>query len=207
MSKRTKQMIMTVLGTFLTGSLGLLVWHWLQPDPLPLAPASRPVVSRNRQQPVSPAHNAEPQGNGANADQTPAVVPTVPVAGNLLALTTERAKVDTLKVLVTAADLNAKLGKTGAGASRPVVAPPPVPPLPELPAPAAPLAASPRIVSGPPRVVSIYGVNGSISATIRHKGKLSTLRNGERFNGGTAMITRNGVQIRSGKTTTLLDFE
>ncbi|QAZ66119.1 type IV pilus biogenesis protein PilP [Solidesulfovibrio carbinolicus] len=86
------------------------------------------------------------------------------------------------------------------------VAPAPQPQmlLPELPKP---VAAKPNEAA--PVVVSIQGVDGHASATIRSSaGSLVTVRPGDKFGGGViASVSRNGVLVRRGNTSTALAFE
>ncbi|WP_157137646.1 type IV pilus biogenesis protein PilP [Solidesulfovibrio carbinoliphilus] len=60
-----------------------------------------------------------------------------------------------------------------------------------------------------PVVVSMQGMDGRTSATIRgSSGRLQTVRPGDPFEGGVVnTITREGVLVRRGNTSTTLTFE
>lgn len=65
----------------------------------------------------------------------------------------------------------------------------------------------PRRRSGP-SVVSVQGVDGRLSADIRTSdGRVVTVKNGERFNGGVLVVSRKGVSVRKSGALTRIPFE
>lgn len=96
---------------------------------------------------------------------------------------------------------------------------------PKMPAPAAPLslpiaaltppsgAVSPPVAQVAskrvdPAVLSVQGVDGELTATIRSGGKQITVRKGQKFgNGVISEISRTAVTVRNGKQTVTLPFE
>ena len=65
----------------------------------------------------------------------------------------------------------------------------------------------PKRRSGP-SVVSVQGVDGRLSADIRTSdGRIVTVKNGERFNGGVLVVSRKGVSVRKSGALTRIPFE
>lgn len=65
----------------------------------------------------------------------------------------------------------------------------------------------PKRRSGP-TVVSVRGVDGRLSAEIRTSdGRVVTVKNGERFNGGVLVVSRKGVSVRRNGDLTRIPFE
>lgn len=65
----------------------------------------------------------------------------------------------------------------------------------------------PKRRSGP-SVVSVQGVDGRLSADIRTSdGRVVTVKNGERFNGGVLVVSRKGVSVRKSGALTRIPFE
>lgn len=65
----------------------------------------------------------------------------------------------------------------------------------------------PKRRSGP-SVVSVQGVDGRLSADIRTSdGRVVTIKNGERFNGGVLVVSRKGVSVRKSGALTRIPFE
>lgn len=123
---------------------------------------------------------------------------TIPVSGNLAELSELRAINETLEERLKVAEKEAKLNELqGKAITSNIV----------IPAPSQ-LQKESRAIAKPVRVVSIQGVNGKLTATIRTANDtLVTVSQKERFAGGTTEISRSGVVIRSGRSTKTLSFE
>lgn len=206
-TKGTKIIGGVVLLALLGGGGAHLWWTTQQPSPLP--PVAMPKNPSARQSaPTKPKSAAEKPENKS----TPAVV-DIPVAGNLGRVTQLKAQLDELKLETQIEELQARKKQlTAPPSSAPMLAAK----LPDLPLQALtpPKAAtsvpatlpSPR--SGKTAVVSVQGVEDDVTAVLRTRAGLVTVRRGARFGGGTVShISRQGVTIRTGNTTTTLRFE
>lgn len=130
---------------------------------------------------------------------------TIPVSGSLAVITELRAVSHSLEEQLSIAEKQAKLNELQMKAVTLTPANLMVPvPSPSQKANIATPPKRPREV----RVVSVQGINGKLSATIRtaEDTLVTVLQNG-RFAGGTAEISRSGVNIRSGRSTKTLTFE
>lgn len=131
------------------------------------------------------------------------IADSVPQAGNLAQLTSLRADLEVVKLQAQIAKEREKL----------------LPKQPSLPAVKPQIAmpeslkstseAKPPALQSSPVVVSVQGVDGHASATIRTRhGGLVTVRVGQRFADGViASVTRSGVQVRSGRNISTIAFE
>lgn len=143
--------------------------------------------------------------SSAQKQETAAVPVTLeaPVSGNLAQITALRAKLDQVKV---EAAISQELEKI-----QPKVLPTAPPQSPATPTPAPQLQlrlSEPTAPHASPAVVSVQGLDGHASATIRTDGKTVVVRPGDRFNGGIVKtVSRSGVTIQRGKSTTNLTFE
>lgn len=108
-----------------------------------------------------------------------------------------------LEQQVKIAELEQKL-KEARNPVIPVVAPAPEIVLPPLEPPA---EKKPKPSSGPV-VLSVQGVAGKLSATIRTSGgEVVTVEHGRRFGGGVLCVTRDSVLIRTGASTRAVPFK
>lgn len=108
-----------------------------------------------------------------------------------------------LEQQVKIAELEQKL-KEARNPVIPVVAPAPEIVLPPLEPPA---EKKPKTSSGPV-VLSVQGVAGKLSATIRTStGEVVTVEHGRRFGGGVLCVTRDSVLIRTGASTRAVPFK
>ena len=128
---------------------------------------------------------------------------SVPQAGNLAQLTSLRANLELAKVQAQIAKEQEKLlpKQPSLPAVKPQIA---------IPEPAKyPSEAKPSARQSSPVVVSVQGVDGHASATIRTRhGDLVTVRAGQRFaDGVVASVTRSGVQVRNGRNISTIAFE
>ncbi|MEG2005775.1 MAG: type IV pilus biogenesis protein PilP, partial [Bilophila sp.] len=163
--------------------------------------------------PEAPDENKEvpPLAEPVVADATTKPSEPIALSGSQRVLTALRAELEERKLQVAISEQLAKLEKTSAPASVPVVVPAPqLPPLPELPGTAA-LPGNRRPAH--PVVVSVQGLSGkALSANIRlSSGRLMTAHQGDHVsgnNGGTVVsISRDGVKLRRGGTIETLPFE
>ena len=123
---------------------------------------------------------------------------SVPQSGNLGRMTELRADLEEVKVKVAIEQEKEKLNS-----KKTTPAPQPQVILPEPPKP----VVKPKEAS--PVVISIQGMDGHASATIRSStGSLVTVRPGDKFGGGViAAVNRTGVWVRRGNSSTTLAFE
>ncbi len=185
-----------------------VLWGW-QEAKLPPAPKVPPKSQTKDVASVSapaPAkHNGSAPASAPKEAQASEVPPftvdadTVPKAGNLGKMTSLRGNLEEVRLQVAIAQEKEKLlPKQAAPAPQPQML------LPELPKP---VVAKPKEAA--PVVVSIQGVDGHASATIRSSaGSLVTVRPGDKFGGGViASVSRNGVLVRRGNALTALALE
>lgn len=188
----------------------LAVSQWMSPPPPPL-PQSSPKAPKSPA--VKPGKDAStpspletqiktPESSTPNNAQGEAVSkadPPVPVAGNLGVITTLRAQLEEMRIQAAIAQEREKLQPKAAPVQSQAIA------LPELPR----STLAPKAKEASPVVVSIQGVDGRSTATIRlGSGQLVSLKPGDRFAGGVvSAIDRRGVSIRRGHTSTVLAFE
>jgi type IV pilus biogenesis protein PilP len=192
---------------------GWAIWGWQEtklPPPPKLPPKSqtKDVASVSAPAPArstgpSLSASAPKEAQAEESEIPPFTVAatkadSLPKSGNLEKMTSLRADLEEVRLKVAIAQEKEKLlPKQPAPASRPQVM---------LPEPPKPLAAKPREAS--PVVVSIQGVDGHASATIRSAGNLVTVRPGDRFGGGViTAVNRTGVWVRRGNSSTALAFE
>ena len=147
-----------------------------------------------------------PSGNRASVQPAPvvrnkpakqAVLPQLPVAGNLEELTRLQAEIEEGLLRKKLAELpgkNAMLLTGTASHDARQEAPKPEPVMP---------AFEPK-----PTVVSVQGVDGQLSVTLRDRGALATFRTGERCSAGKiTRITRDAVVLQGRNGTERLVFE
>ncbi|MFZ5425404.1 MAG: type IV pilus biogenesis protein PilP [Thermodesulfobacteriota bacterium] len=200
---------LAVLSLLFMGHLALSTWLAPPPPPVPVASkapkASRPPAAQATQAKGAAdtrESGAKSEGQPSAPPATGAAVPGVPVAGNLAVITTLRAQLEELRIQAAIAQEREKM------LPKPVVvsaAQPKTLDLPEIPTPQ--LEQKPRRTS--PMVVSVQGVDGQSTATVRlQSGELVSVRPGDRFNGGVVgSVSRSGVTIRRGGASTTLAFE
>lgn len=188
----------------------LIIRSWQEPQLPP--PASAPktsakiqtkeVASRADALPAS-APKGSKEGEAPGIEMQPVAVKeagaiSVPQSGNLGRMTELRADLEEMKVIVAIEQEKEKLNsKKNTPAPQPQVI------LPEPPK----TVVKPREAS--PVVISIQGVDGHASATIRSSsGSLVTVRPGDKFGGGViTAVNRTGVLVRRGNSSTTLAFE
>lgn len=192
----------------MVGAGGACLW-WTTRQPSPLPPVAMPKNKPVRQ--AAPAKSKDAAEKPENKS-TPAVV-EIPVAGNLGRVTQLKAQLDELKLETQIEELQARKKQLAASPSS---APTLAAKLPELPLQelTPPRAATPAPAALPPSrsvktaVVSVQGVESDVTAVLRTRNGLVTVRRGTRFGGGTVShISRHGVTIRTGNNTTTLRFE
>lgn len=177
----------------LIGFVTVQGWQEVQRPPAPIPPKSQP----QKIEPVS----------SVPAQATPAPVSTeitglVPQSGNLGRMTSLRAQLEEAKLLAQIAQEQEKL------IPKQPSQPPPQPQV-VLSEPAKPTEVKQVRQNTSPVVLSIQGMDGHASATIRNSsGTLVTVRPGERFGSGiVASVSRSGVQVKHGNNISTLSFE
>jgi len=124
---------------------------------------------------------------------------------NTASLTALRSALTEAQLFVQLKELENKIKELARSSAPtvPVVAAPPAPAT-----PVAPMTQTVPKESGAPRVVSIQGIDGKRSATIRAGGKLVTVLPGQNFAGGLIVaIDKHGVRLQRGGKTQSLPFE
>ena len=171
------------------------------PPPAKAATGNQPIPAPKPVQ-AGPENKSKPTGDPGNGAAPAPTSPEQKGAGNLAVLTLLRAELEEAKLRTAIAQERDKMVTKAPAA---VLAPPPA-------VQAAPPPLAPKTPEKPretaPIVVSVQGVDGSTTATIRAKGKHATVRVGENYGGGiVSSITRDGVAVKSGKTITTYHFE
>lgn len=183
--------------------MGLLAKDKLfQPPPPPSLPqtAKKPSMSKDAARTPSPKDapaKTDAPGHAASTGAAPNPGQSGPVAGNLGVITGLRAQLEEVRLRAAIAQEAEKIQPK---------APPQVQAQPVV---AIPEASKPQAAGKPkPVILSIQGMDGRPTATVRHGSEVVSLRAGDRFNGGVvASIDRTGVSIRRGHSTTSLPFE
>ncbi len=165
-----------------------------QAAPAATAAQSTSSVSSAKPLPVAQLPVAQPATAGIEA--------TVPQSGKLERMTELRANLEEVKLQVAIEQEKEKLAP-----KQPVAAKPPVslvPPAASLPEPP---KEKPKFLS--PVVLSVQGVDGHASATVRSAaGELVTVRPGDKLSGGVvASVSRDGIRVKRGNSTTTITFE
>ena len=157
--------------------------------------------------PVAPP--ARPAALPAPSPQKPATSNAdAPLAGNLGTITDLRAQLQEKQIRQALSEIDAKLA--GAVPSSPGVAVLTPDDLARMVAPEHSERETSAVVPSPsrPTVVSIQGVDGKLSATLRSGGKLVTVRAGQKVAGGTVTaVSRDRVTMRNSRGVEPLTFE
>lgn len=172
-----------------------------------LPPGPGPKTSASLQAPVMPdQRRSAPQiPSGGKAPTQPSSVaqtqkqtnqpalPQLPVAGNLEELTRLQAEIEEGLLRKKLAELPGKNALPLTGTAR-QEAPKPDPVMP--------------VFEPKPTVVSVQGVDGLLTVTLRDRGAVATFRTGERCSAGKiTRITRDAVVLQGGNGTERLLFE
>lgn len=159
--------------------------------------AGNPPEPRAKPVPAAPESKPKPAGEPTKGAPVPLSDQS---AGNLAVLTSLRAELEETKLRTAIAQEKEKQISKAPVA---VLAPPPA--VQGTPPPARTPEKSRETA---PVVVSVQGVDGSTTATIRARGKLTTVKVGENFGGGiVSSITRDGVAVKTGKSVITYRFE
>lgn len=187
-----------------------------RPVVAPVAPpAATAVVAAPKQTEPAPAvvaQVAQPAAQALVAPAPPVAAPheapdtraVAPVSGSLARITALRAQLEEARVL---ANIEAERARLRASLTPAPVVPPALqlPPM-ELP-PRKGMAPMSSATSSAPRVFSVHGIDGSMSATVRTGKGLRSIRVGDQIEGGAVVsISRDGVAVRQGSRTTLMPF-
>lgn len=170
----------------------------LLPGPGPKTSASlqAPVMpGQQRSAPQTPSGNkAQPASVAQTRNQTSQpTLPQLPVAGNLEELTRLQAEIEEGLLRKKLAELPGKNALPLTGTAR-QEAPKPEPVMP--------------VFEPKPTVVSVQGVDGQLTVTLRDRGAVATFRTGERCSAGKiTRITRDAVVLQGGNGTERLFFE
>lgn len=205
-TKKKLQMLAAVLlGMACLGVAGLIPFQKFGSSPAPsFPPAVRPA------QPVAkPKTPAKPKDTAATPREAAGKGPMVHQAQNspstLGELSRYRGQKIILEQQVRIAELEQRLKDISQGAKKPeIILPDLMPPKSKEKPVAAPVAAPKR----EPVVVSVQGVAGKLTATIRtSEGRIVTVKNGGAFGGGILQVTRKGVSVRRNGKLSSIPFE
>lgn len=202
-TKRTK-IIWGILLVLLLAFAGLL---WTRQTPVPsVPPVPRDVPVKKKAAPAKANKKDNTDKDAAATPDAPADAGTVVapiVAGNLGRITELRALEEELTLEAKIAKLKKEKEEASRSPSVPTLSLPSLtPPASPSPAPAVPRAASSLMV------ISVQGVGGKLSATIRTGSGQVVVHKGSRL--GEAVVTdisRQAVTIRRGGKTSTLPFE
>lgn len=200
-TKRAK-IIWGILLVLLLAFAGLL---WTQRTPTPMPPAPRDMPAKKKAAPTK----ADKTGKDAAAPDAPADAGTVVapiVAGNLGRITELRALEEELTLEAKIAKLKKEKEEASRSPSVPMLSLPSLTP-PASPSPAPAVERRPA-GSGGLLVISVQGVAGRLSATVRTGSGQVVVHKGSRL--GEAVVTdisRQAVTIRRGGKTSALPFE
>lgn len=205
LTKRTK-IIWGILLVLLLAFAGLLWTQQTSSPPAPPAPRDVPVKKKAAPTKADKTdkNTAAAATPDAPADAGMVVAPIV--AGNLGRITELRALEEELTLEAKIAKLKREREEASRSPSVPTLS------LPSLTPPASPShapAAAPRPSgSGGLRVISVQGVAGRLSATVRTGSGQTIVRKGSRLGDSVVTeISRQGVTIRRGGKTSTLPFE
>lgn len=203
-TKRAK-IIWGILLVLLLAFAGLL---WTQRTPTPMPPAPRDMPAKKKAAPTKTDNAgkdaAAPAGSDTPADAGMAAVPIV--AGNLGRITELRALEEELTLEAKIAKLKKEKEEASRSPSVPMLSLPSLTP-PASPSPAPAVERRPA-GSGGLLVISVQGVAGRLSATVRTGSGQVVVHKGSRL--GEAVVTdisRQAVTIRRGGKTSTLPFE
>lgn len=204
-TKKKLQMLAAVLlGMACLGVAGFILFQKFGSSSASLPPAVRPA------QPVAkPKTPAKPKDTAATPREAAGKGPMVHQAQNspstLGELSRYRGQKIILEQQVRIAELEQRLKDISQGAKKPeIILPDLMPPKSKEKPVAAPVAAPKR----EPVVVSVQGVAGKLTATIRtSEGRIVTVKNGGAFGGGILQVTRKGVSVRRNGKLSSIPFE
>ena len=205
--KLTKKQAILLIGGFSAVCIaGVAGWFVLGQKESP-APRPRPALTKKAPAATATIGTRQRENEERKAAAAPAVAPapSAPVASDttLGDLTRLRGLKRVLQQEAEIADLRKRLAE----AQQPVVATPIPQPTIKLPPLDDPDVKKPKRRSGP-SVVSVQGVDDHLSADIRTSdGRVIAVKNGERFNGGTLVVSRKGVSVRRNGDLTRIPFE
>ena len=201
-------LLAAVMAPFAVG-VWLVPYFHSRPGP-GMSAAVRPVAPPARPAALPAPSPQKPATSNADAptERQPLPLPNVPVAGNLGTITDLRAQLQEKQIRQALSEIDAKLA--GAVPSSPGVAVLTPDDLARMVAPEHSERDTSAVVPSPsrPTVVSIQGVDGKLSATLRSGGKLVTVRAGQKVAGGTVTaVSRDRVTMRNSRGVEPLTFE
>lgn len=207
--KKLQMLAAGLLGMACLGVAGFILFQKFGSSPAPsFPPAVRPA------QPVAkPKTPAKPKDTAATpreamketAGKSPMVHQAQNSPSTLGELSRYRGQKIILEQQVRIAELEQRLKDISQGAKKPeIILPDLIPPKSKEMPVAAPVAAPKR----EPVVVSVQGVAGKLTATIRtSEGRTVTVKNGGAFGGGILQVTRKGVSVRRNGKLSSIPFE
>ncbi|WP_165073053.1 hypothetical protein [Desulfovibrio sp. ZJ200] len=209
LTKRTK-IIWGILLFLLLAFAGLL---WMERTPTPLPPVPGDVAVRKKAAPATAKKkdNTEQDATAPSRPEAPSApgMAAVPItAGNLGKISKLRNTLEEETLEVQIEEKRARKRELTRSGSLPA----PTLSLPSLTPPASPSPVSPAVPrpagTGGLRVISVQGVGGQLTATVRTGSGQVVVRKGSRLGGGVVTgISRQAVTIRRGNQSSALPFE
>lgn len=203
---KNKRVVMLLLALVSLAVIGACAWQlwgpsWMTPTPAKIAPKApaRATAQHEKKQPEPPKSSED-----KSAAQTP-VRQVYSSSSTLGDLSRIRGQKIILEQQVRIAELEQRLKDIGERKKPEII-------LPDLTPPKAKGDGQPTVTTPAPKrgpvVVSVQGVSGALSATIRTSdGRTVTVKNGAAFGGGRLQVTRRGVFILRGGKPAALPFE
>ena len=203
---KNKRVAMLLLAFLSLAVIGVSAWHlWgpalLAPKPVRVAPKApvRPTSQQENKQPESPKNAAD------KTQAQPSVRQVYSSSSTLGDLSRYRGQKIILEQQVRIAELEQRLKELGERKKPEII-------LPDLTPPKAKGDAQPAVTTPAPKrgpvVVSVQGVSGALSATIRTSdGRTVNVKNGAAFGGGRLQVTRRGVFVLRGGKPASIPFE
>lgn len=207
--KKLQMLAAGILGLACLGVAGFILFQKFGPSPAPsLPPAVRPAQPAARPKtPAKPKDTAATPSEAMKeaAGKSPMVHQAQNSPSTLGELSRYRGQKIILEQQVRIAELEQRLKDLSQGTKKPeIILPDLVPPKSKEKPVAAPVAAPRR----EPVVVSVQGVAGKLTATIRtSEGRTVTVKNGSAFGGGILQVTRQGVSVRRNGKLSSIPFE
>lgn len=203
---KNKRVVLLLLALVSLAVIGACAWQlWgpslMTPMPAKIAPKApaRATAQQEKKQPEPPKSSED-----KSAAQTP-VRQVYSSSSTLGDLSRYRGQKIILEQQVRIAELEQRLKELGERKKPEIILPDLTPPKPKG-------DGQPMVTTAAPKrgpvVVSVQGVSGALSATIRTSdGRTVTVKNGAAFGGGRLQVTRRGVFILRGGKPAAIPFE
>ncbi len=206
--KKLQMLAAGLLGLACLGVIGFVFQEFASPASSRFSASSPAQPAGKSESPAKPrdaAATARRERARETAMKSPMVHQARNSPGTLGELSRYRGQKVILEQQVRIAELEQRLKELNQPAVKPELILPALTPPKSGEKPAAAPVAAPRRETA---VVSVQGVAGNLTATIRtSEGRIVTVRNGAAFGGGVLQVTRKGVSIRRNGKLSAIPFE